>query len=177
MRKIISLGLLALSLSLTATALFAGYPACDDMKEALKEAKIYGWCNAWHDADTQEEKDRIEARILERIVGIDIKLPWLDDEGGFTCPCWTAQEVRAEAVGCGFVISGTAVSPYDDFDYIIYWPANVQFAAGLYDGQQICFTQEAQGPFDPDEDLTDEEETACRVILQEIAAAKPSCGS
>lgn len=107
MRKLVILGLLALCLSLISTALFAGYPACDDMKSDLKDARIYGWCNAWHSADTQEEKDQIEARILERIEGIEIDLPWLDDDGGDFCPCWGSFTDLEDQVACaGYAISG-----------------------------------------------------------------------
>lgn len=91
MRKLISLGLLALFLSSISSAVFAGgFAACEDNKALFQELNVYGLCNAWHNADTDEDKQKFADRFEQKA---DFPPPWL-----VNCPCFSDEALEYSAV-------------------------------------------------------------------------------
>lgn len=99
MRKQITLGLLALSLSFLSASVFAGN--VDDC-EFLKDKDhpdyapgLYGLCVAWHNASgagDQTALDAIAENYFERSGGQTVPGSGgsgTDDDPPFECPCWT----------------------------------------------------------------------------------------
>jgi hypothetical protein len=99
MRKIISLGLFALILSIFSSQVFAGN---DDECENLKDKThpdyapaLYGPCVAWHNAD-ENVRDQILAKFVKKArTSLDNPgMPgWVGPADpkkpeGMTCPCW-----------------------------------------------------------------------------------------
>ena len=94
MRKIISLGLFALMLSIFSSQVFAGdVGACDELTDPDSDPDIYapglyGLCVAWHNAN-ENGRAAIEKNYSKRGGGT---IPG----SGFSCPCW--KEVSFENV-------------------------------------------------------------------------------
>jgi hypothetical protein len=96
MRKIISLGLFALMLSIFSGQALAGdKTACEDLKDRnLKDyaPNLYGPCVAWHNAD-ENAKDRFADNYRRKSGGDDVP----GSASGMACPCWAG--VVLEDVG------------------------------------------------------------------------------
>jgi hypothetical protein len=101
MRKIISLGLFALMLSIFSGQVLAGNAdasACKNLKDRNLDdyvPALYGLCVAWHNAD-ENARDQILANFMKK-AGTSLDDPgmpgWVDpnkrDEPEvMTCPCW-----------------------------------------------------------------------------------------
>ena len=88
MRKLVVLGLLALSMGFLANTAFAGnVEDCESLKQSGQKS-LYGMCVAWHNAD-EDAKDGLAEKFLERagypVPGSDGEEPDPD----FVCPCWS----------------------------------------------------------------------------------------
>ena len=85
MRKIISLGLFALTLSIFSSQVFAGNALdCEPLKQT-KNKSLYGLCVAWHNADEQA-KDKIAGKFLAR-AGFEVPGS-VEGPEKFDCLCW-----------------------------------------------------------------------------------------
>ncbi len=81
MRKIISLGLFALMLSIFSGQIFAGNAEiCDPLKLDPNTKKLYGLCVAYQNAN-ENAKIAFADAFFER-AGFDVP------GSGFSCPCW-----------------------------------------------------------------------------------------
>ena len=84
MKRSSVLGLCALLAVSICTELFAGqFEACEASKKLFQELGVYGLCNAWHNADTDEER-RAFADKFEDKAGFEP--PWI---AGPVCPCFS----------------------------------------------------------------------------------------
>ena len=91
MRKLVSLGLLALIFSIFSSQVSASNAGvCDDLKGSAKG--LHGLCVAWHNAD-EKNKDKIAAKFDARS---DVPLEEIINRQGnpesnpdFVCPCFT----------------------------------------------------------------------------------------
>ena len=85
MRKIISLGLFALMLSIFSSQVFAGnHDACDELTDPDSDTwapRLYGLCVAWHNAD-EKGRAAIEKNYSKRGGGT------IPGSSAFRCPCW-----------------------------------------------------------------------------------------
>jgi len=121
MRKLISLGLLALFLSVFSSQLLAGgVQACDDMKEELQALGAYGLCIAWHNAD-EEDKDKFAKKFRDK-AGFPVT-----DLTDLSCPCWDEAFLNDITVG----LTGTlcSIDSFDDsYDFAIYQAGDLQVA-------------------------------------------------
>ncbi|MFC1605719.1 hypothetical protein ACFL33_02500 [Pseudomonadota bacterium] len=87
MRKFISLGLFALVLTSLSAQLSAGhFEDCEDeFKAIFQEVGAYGLCNAWHNAETDEDRTKF-ALLFEKKAGFPP--PWIAD-----CPCFSVNDL------------------------------------------------------------------------------------
>lgn len=92
MRKLFTLGLLALSSGFLTNTAFAGnVEECEPLKQSGQK-NLYGLCVAWHNAD-ESAKDALATKFLERagyrVPGSGAPDPDPDpSEDQFSCPCW-----------------------------------------------------------------------------------------
>lgn len=95
MRKVISLGLLALMFSLLSGQVFAGnIEECNYLKDKNHDdyaPGLYGLCVAWHNAD-EDAAVALAEKFLDRagfkVPGSEV-VPDTKNEPDFYCPCWT----------------------------------------------------------------------------------------
>jgi len=120
MRKIFLMGLLALIFGLFDVSAFAGgFSACEDNKALFQEFGVYGLCNAWHNAETDEDRAKFEDKFSQKFGDPP---PWLepvdpagqDPEEPTVCPCWTPESLAtaagdSPAVGCEIDDDGLGV--------------------------------------------------------------------
>jgi hypothetical protein len=86
MRKFISLGLFALVLTSLSAQLSAGhFEDCEGSKTIFQELGVYGLCNAWHNAETDEERAKFTI-LFENKAGYPP--PWMAD-----CPCFSVTDL------------------------------------------------------------------------------------
>jgi hypothetical protein len=95
MRKLVSLGLFALMISIYSSQVLASNAtACDDAKDELTKAGkgLYGLCIAWDNAKGKNKgkiaakfEDRADQPITDFVGGPSTRNPAPD----FFCPCWT----------------------------------------------------------------------------------------
>jgi len=177
MRKIISLGLFALTISMFTSQVFAaneGVDACADLKNAGKG--LHGLCVAWHNAN-DKHKDKFAAKFEDRAGFLleDFLNP--GSEPDFLCPCWT--EISAEDVGkdaaAGFCLIDDTdpgfigdVVTFTDGPIGPFQGFNVTNGACLYedvivqpDGSETGLMNQA--------DLDVDEEVSCRMEIRDIA--------
>jgi hypothetical protein len=93
MRKLISLGLLALSLSFLSNAAFAGEVAeCEKIKDGYTPG-LYGLCIAYANAGNDNARRRISDNYVARAQASDLTLDEIFTPVGagdpLECPCWT----------------------------------------------------------------------------------------
>jgi hypothetical protein len=101
MRKIFSLGLIAISVAAMSIQLSAGeYAACEEYKSDYQQLGVYGICNAWHNAETDEQREHFADKFEEKAL---FEPPWL--ESG--CPCWSADELNLICTS-GLVLDGSS---------------------------------------------------------------------
>jgi hypothetical protein len=96
MRKIISLGLFALILSIFSSQVFAGKVSfCEDKKDELKSYGLYGLCNAYWNADDENDKGQILANFVKK-AGTSLDAPGMPGLTTADCPCWEDDSGRLE---------------------------------------------------------------------------------
>jgi hypothetical protein len=107
--KPVALGLLALSLGFSASSAFAGnVEECEFLKDGYTKG-LYGLCIAWHNAGSDNARDRILDKYEDKAGPGDPPMPGTDDE--IPCPCWGETELLDAAcnrtldeAGPGFAI-------------------------------------------------------------------------
>lgn len=114
MRKIISLGLFALMLSIFSSQVFAGKVYfCEEEKDELKSQGLYGLCNAYWNADNENARAQILANFVKK-AGTSLDDPGMpgwepvvpDQE--VTCPCWDF-DTLVQFVACA------SLPPFEDY--------------------------------------------------------------
>ena len=177
MRKIIYLGLLAVTLTLLSGHALAGNESdCDpliDPNSNQYAPNLYGLCVAWHHAD-EDTKDKIAENFRRRSGGKAV--PGSSD---FSCSCW--RNLSYGEVGMVLVdgsptelsVSFCDVSEFNSNDRLFLRGSGYTqgFSAGFSNGAYGCAYLLA----DPEEitysimELTDGEARVCRQELQGIA--------
>ena len=191
MRKIISLGLFALMLSIFSNQVFAGKNAvCEDngKKDELKSLGLYGLCNAYWNADNAGNENA-KAKILanfEKNAGTAIGgpgMPGLESlafEQDFFCPCWDTlaeADIAKDSPALLCIIDNTTFEPIGDTLTFAqsaqgyFQGFNVRTSACRYDdyftdsiGNRTTFVEIVLT------DLTEDEEVACRLDIEKIAS-------
>jgi len=102
MRKFISLGLLALLLSIFASPVMAGGAAeCDGLKEDETAPRgLYGLCTAYYSAENGRGQERVEQLYAKKAIAAGyppeiprLELPQEPDPPEVACPCWPDDEI------------------------------------------------------------------------------------
>ena len=180
MRKLVSLGLLALIFSLLSSDLLASnIDACKDFKKAGKG--LYGLCVAWHRAD-EKNKGKI-AKKFELIAGYPFPgIPEPEPEPDFLCPCWDTlaeTDVGKDAPAYICVYDNTELSALGDV--VIFKDVG---SFGFFQGFAVNTGQCRYDDFYVHEDgvvevfaediilgLSVDEELECRMDIREIGDA------
>jgi len=168
-RKLISLGLFALIISIFSSQLLAAKTGeCDGV---TKKNGLYGLCVAWHNAD-DKAKDKIAAKFFERakyrLPGSEDPVTEPDPTPDFFCPCWTDVSM-ADVCSLG----SPSLAMLTETINVVIWKDEVtgldkEFfysdAMGcIYDGQFVADEQVL-------DNLTDEETLDCMAEIESIAA-------
>ena len=115
MRKVISLGLFALMLSIFSSQVFAGKIAdCEDIKKDPAYKGLYGLCNAYWNEDDEDARAQILANFVKK-AGTSLDepgmpgwkpvvpdLPDLPDQE-VTCPCWDF-DTLVQVIACSSLL-------------------------------------------------------------------------
>mgnify|MGYP003492421061 CR=1 FL=1 len=111
MRKVFSLGLLALSMGFIANPALAGnVEDCEDLKGNANKA-LYGLCIAWHNAGNDNARDRILDNYNAKAGPDDPPMPGTEDE--VFCPCWSDTELLDAACNRVLTESAPGLAVYD----------------------------------------------------------------
>lgn len=110
MRKIVSLGLLAISFGFFSSQTLAGnVEDCEVLVGGTPG--LYGLCVAWHNAGNDNSRDRIMKNYDKKREPGDPDLPGSGD--AILCPCWGQTEIlnavcnyNVKASSSGFVVFG-----------------------------------------------------------------------
>jgi hypothetical protein len=94
MRKLISLGILALLLSMLASPVLADLDDCEDLKEDGITKGLYGLCIAYWNADNGRSQERILINYNKK-KGPDDPPLLPDLKEPVFCPCWTVDSLIA----------------------------------------------------------------------------------
>jgi hypothetical protein len=94
MRKLISLGLLALLFSVLASPVVADVEDCVSLKGTASKG-LYGLCVAYWNAGNDNARDRILDNF-EKKAGPDVGMPGLKRQK-VTCPCWEDEALLLNA--------------------------------------------------------------------------------
>ena len=117
MRKLVSLGLLALSSGFfTQTAIAGSVEDCEILKDSATKA-LYGLCIAWHNAGNDNARDQILDNYNKKAGPDDPPMPGTEDE--VLCPCWGDAELLDAACNRVLTASGSTFASFDS--------GNVQF--------------------------------------------------
>jgi hypothetical protein len=128
MRKLVSLGLFALSLSFLANPVFAGNEAlCESLKDNQIKA-LYGLCIAWHNAGNDVARESVYKNFKKKagvggpiLPGGPDDLPPPSQSDAEPCPCWSESHLAEASVNgvpadCSFNGGdiGISFAVYDD---------------------------------------------------------------
>ena len=92
MRKLISLGLLAIFLSFVASPVFAGdVDECEKQLKGISSPGLYGLCVAYHNAGSSNAMDRILENYNKKKGPGDPDMPGTGES--VPCPCWTVDQI------------------------------------------------------------------------------------
>jgi hypothetical protein len=174
MRKIISLGLLALSLGVFSSSLLAGNEdACDVLKDATPG--LYGLCIAYVNAGNDNARDRILGNYdkKKRPGDPDLIDDVLNDEPDVVCPCWASVDFVVDATdgltpqSCTFDETGDSY----DLTYHLSTPDFVALSAGYligdpYEGNTGCVINESGSQYSQETSAAEDE--ACRMVLEAL---------
>jgi len=188
MRKIISLGLFALILSIFSSQVFAGkVPYCEKEKDGLKSQGLYGLCNAYWNADNENVRNQILANFVKKagtslkepgMPGLEPVVPDLPDQE-VTCPCWDF-DTLVQVVACsGLPLVFDNVDPNSDdeegFDMAWFGQSQITAFAGYTpifdDAQHECFINVPAGENKVlYKDTNADEDAACRIDVLDLIA-------
>ena len=173
MRKLVILGLCALSFGYFSSSAFAGnVEECEQLKGGTPG--LYGLCLAYANAGNDKARERIAENYAKKMEAGDPTLEEIFDEGA-TCPCWVSPEYLAD------VTAGASptfcAEDLDDTSYelVFYLDGGltVNLSAGFlpgdpYDGQTGCVINDRGAQFDTA--TTADEDEACRLGLESLIA-------
>lgn len=184
MRKLVSLGVFALFLSVLASPLSADVSDCDELTADADAPKgLYGLCIAYYNSVNGKGRDRI-AELFEKkaeAAGYDPVIPGTGvvDTVLLDCPCWTAQEL-IDAVTDDSGIEKNCTTYSDDVGWWDYfelglYPPEISFQAGVDYGDTFCSYATSAGEwrleFVGSNGVTEADIAACHTQLNEIPAA------
>lgn len=160
MRKLFALGLLALSSGFLANTAFAGsVEDCEILKDGYTKA-LYGLCIAWHNAGSDNARDRILENYEDKAGPNDPPMPGTEDE--VPCPCWDEThlaEASLNGVPNACLLTGTE----SGIEFTIYGENVYQFQVD----DEICFrVSPSGGEFLPVS--SPEAEATCRAGIQAL---------
>jgi len=183
MRKQITGGLLALSLSFLTSSVFAGtVQVCEDIKNDPDYKGLYGLCNAyWNETDEALRTDILEAFKVKAGPG-GPSMPGLEEA---SCPCWDQAYLASTITGGleGIFCEIDNTGQGSDFVFYMSNPATLLLEAGFLAGDPFagstgCILGGASYPM-PDGVVnswpvpTDAEEDAeCSRLLREAMQAE-----
>ena len=139
MRKTILLGLFAFMASLFTNTVFAGnVEECEFLKDGDYSKALYGLCIAYHNAGSDEARERILANYAKKAGPGDPPLPGT----GVECPCWDADHLAAASLN-GVPKACLLTSEGASIDLAVYAsvPADYQF----YSDTNGCFRLDPVG--------------------------------
>ena len=201
MRKIVSLGLFALILSIFSSQVIAEkFDECEKIKNDPAYKGLYGLCNAYWNVDDPVTKAEILANF-EKKAGTDNGGPempgWVPvvpdvpdvPEPGLTCPCWDF-DTLVQVIACASLPLFEDQTNQDTFDFAafltfepaIFW---VTVAAGYTDNViqdpdvKECSINTSIGQISmgegkvPFKATSDDEDLACRLDVLDLIALPP----
>lgn len=168
MRKLISLGLLAISFAFAAQSVLAyDVEECEFFKGGTPG--LYGLCLAFVNAGNENARDRIRANYVKKRAPEDpATLDEFFDGPQSTCPCWGLEELAAvgEATPYGCDVSeGFRLAAYDT--NLITFEADAQ---GLPEFPSTCFYLNVADFSIRFQDTTPEEHDACWASVEALIA-------
>lgn len=87
MRKFLASFVLFMLFSMFSGAVFAEkFDVCEDIKHDPAYKGLYGLCNAYWNADSDEARDSILKAFKKKADPLGLTMPGLDS---FACPCWS----------------------------------------------------------------------------------------
>jgi hypothetical protein len=158
MRKLISLGILALFVSVLAGPAVAGnVEICDGLKDSGVKG-LYGLCIAYHNTSDGISKQRIGDNFKKKSGNSGIIMP--DDSVG-TCPCFTGEEIlnAGSPFDCAISSSGTGL------DLALYEGGLFQFGTD----DLGCFNYDFSAPQTIELPALPDENGACRDLILKAA--------
>ena len=164
MRKLFSLGLLAILLSVPASPVFAGnVEECEVLKRGATKG-LYKLCLAYHNTANSDAKERFLNKYNDKAGPDDPPMP--GTEAGVPCPCWTMDQM----VNAISVAPAHSCQVGSDQEFAIYTDepeAEVTFLVDSF-GPFGCFYI---GPYTAlflPSPLDEEDEQACRDEIQAL---------
>jgi hypothetical protein len=189
MRKIISLGLFALILSIFSSQVFAGkVPFCEVEKDELKSKGLYGLCNAYWNVDDENDKFQILVNFVKKAGTTldDPGMPGWKPDGlvEVTCPCWDF-DTLVQVIACSNLpLDMQNVDPDSDDEtgFDMAWfqdTSNLITAFAGYtpvftDANHECFINVPAGEGKvPYKDTNADEDAVCRLDVLDLIAEPP----
>jgi len=194
MRKIISLGLFALMLSIFSSQVFAGKVAfCEKEKDELKSKRLYGLCNAYWNEDDEDARAQILAKFVKK-AGTSLDEPempgWKPDV--VACPCWDF-DTLVQVIACSSLLRAEyqpdSTDDQSSFDYAAFQNSSGNFVflmAGYNpfdiqtpDDVKECVFDTSIGQISmgegkvPFKATSDIEDLACRLDVLDLIAVPP----
>jgi hypothetical protein len=167
MRRIISLGLFALLVSIFSSTVFAGNDEdCVFLKGDDYTKGLYGLCIAYYNAGNDNARDRIAAKFNKNADPGDPTLPLTDE---VPCPCWDELHLAEASLNgdpdqCSRSVNGTGT---DLAAYTVPPTVATGFYLFIANGAD-CLRQDLSGAFfDAPFESTDQEGT-CRAGIQTL---------
>jgi len=165
MRKIISLGLFALMLSMFSSSAFAGnVEDCEFLKDGNYSKGLYGLCIAYWNTTNAKAQEKILANYDKKAGPDDPVMPGTEDEV-VPCTCWSGDHVieaiLSEEISpinyiCNAAGTGVEMSVNDRNTWTFF--ANETHCFFNHDVDPVPFTEHA----------SKESELTCRAGIQEI---------
>ena len=155
MRKIVLLGLFTLLVSSISNTVFAGnVEECEFLADGNYSKGLYGLCIAYHNAGSDNARERILANYAKKAGPGDPPLPGT----GVECPCWDAEHLAAASLN-GVPSACLLTSEGASIDLAIYSsvPSNYQF----FSDANGCFRVDPAGGGAFATYTNTEEHTAC----------------
>jgi hypothetical protein len=188
MRKLISLGLFALMLSIFSSQVFAGKIAvCEDIKNDPAYKGLYGLCNAYWNADDAVAQAQIKANFEKKARTADggPGMPgWETEEfDNVTCPCWDFDILEQYVASSCLSPAFSYPDPTDDqseFDLAVF--QNLSISVEVWAGYTIMVPDEAHEcwinlPMGdgkvPYKATSADEDAACRLDVLDLIAEPP----
>jgi hypothetical protein len=172
MRKLISLGVLTILLSMLVSPAIAGsVEDCVVLKEDGITKALHGLCIAYWGADNGRSQERILANYRKKMRTVDPgnrnvtgdpDMPGLED--AVECPCWNADKL-AEASEKGTPLACGIDNVLTRIDFAIYEYGDLQYQFHADDA--ACFQRNPDGSgilqfYFLDPTISEEEKMACR---------------